>query len=123
VVLFTPEQVASLLAVSSRSVREWLRSGKLKGVRTARLWRVRDRDIEEFLEYSREKQARITQSDDHFLEVLGCLSGEAVSSQEMQDWSESVSHYPRYFKWLPQPFLQSVASKWGTRTSPSASLI
>lgn len=81
--LLTPEQAASRLAVSSRSIREWLRVGKLKGVRAGRLWRIRDRDIEEFLEHSPEEQARPTQSDDPFLEVIGCLSGEALSSQEI----------------------------------------
>jgi excisionase family DNA binding protein len=81
--LLTPEQAASRLAVSSRSIREWLRMGKLKGVRAGRLWRIRDRDIEEFLEHSPEKQATTTQPDDPFLEVIGCLSGEALSSQEI----------------------------------------
>jgi len=81
--LLTPEQAASRLAVSSRSIREWLRVGKLKGVRAGRLWRISDRDIEEFLEHSPEKQARPTQSDDPFLEVIGCLSGEALSSREI----------------------------------------
>ncbi len=81
--LLTPEQAANRLAVSSRSIREWLRTGKLKGVRAGRLWRIRDRDIEQFLEDGSERQAGTAQTDDPFLEVIGCLSGEALSSREI----------------------------------------
>ncbi|MEW6173695.1 MAG: helix-turn-helix domain-containing protein [Bacillota bacterium] len=31
-------------------LREWLRSGKLQGVKAGRLWRIRERDLEGFLE-------------------------------------------------------------------------
>ena len=48
--LLTPEEVASILAVSPKSVREWLRRGKLKGVKAGRLWRVRKRDLDTFLD-------------------------------------------------------------------------
>jgi len=36
--LLTPEEVAEHLAVSPKSIRKWLREGKLKGVRVGRLW-------------------------------------------------------------------------------------
>jgi len=48
--LLTPEEVADRLAVSPKSIREWLRQGKLKGVRAGRLWRIRERDLEAFLD-------------------------------------------------------------------------
>lgn len=48
--LLTPEEVAERLAVTPRSIRIWLRQGKLKGVRVGRLWRIRERDLEAFLE-------------------------------------------------------------------------
>jgi len=50
--LLTPEEVASILAVSPKSVREWLRRGKLKGVKAGRLWRVRKRDLDTFLDFA-----------------------------------------------------------------------
>lgn len=37
--LLTPEEVAERLAVSPKSIRKWLREGKLKDVRVGRLWR------------------------------------------------------------------------------------
>lgn len=48
--LLTPEEAAELLAVSPKSIREWLRLGKLKGVKAGRLWRIRERDLEAFLD-------------------------------------------------------------------------
>jgi excisionase family DNA binding protein len=48
--VFTPEQVAEKLSVSPKTVKDWLRSGKLRGVKVGRLWRVRERDLEAFLE-------------------------------------------------------------------------
>jgi len=48
--LLTPEEAAERLAVSPKSIREWLRQGKLKGVKAGRLWRIRERDLEAFLD-------------------------------------------------------------------------
>lgn len=48
--LLTPEEAAEILAVSPKSIREWLRKGKLKGVRAGRLWRIRERDLEAFID-------------------------------------------------------------------------
>lgn len=52
--LLTPEQVADRLHISRLTIGNWLRSGKLKGVKVGRLWRVRERDLEAFLEQGRE---------------------------------------------------------------------
>jgi len=45
----TPEEVAERLAVSPKSVRAWLRSARLRGVKTGRLWRIREDDLNRFL--------------------------------------------------------------------------
>ena len=47
--LLTPEQVAERLHISHLTIGNWLRSGKLKGVKVGRLWRVRESDLEAFL--------------------------------------------------------------------------
>ncbi len=48
--LLKPEDVAERLNVTAFTVREWLRNGKLKGIRLAgKVWRVRPSDLEEFL--------------------------------------------------------------------------
>jgi excisionase family DNA binding protein len=46
----TPEEVAGDLQVTRRTVYEWLRSGRLRGVRAGRGWRIRPEDVEVFLE-------------------------------------------------------------------------
>jgi excisionase family DNA binding protein len=47
--VLTPEQVAERLHISRLTVGNWLRSGKLKGVKVGRLWRVRESELEAFL--------------------------------------------------------------------------
>jgi excisionase family DNA binding protein len=47
--VYTPEGAAEALMVSSKTIREWLRTGKLKGVKVGRRWRIRERDLEELL--------------------------------------------------------------------------
>jgi excisionase family DNA binding protein len=47
--LLTPEEAATRLNVSPRAVREWLRQGKLRGVKVGRLLRVPESAIAEFL--------------------------------------------------------------------------
>ncbi len=48
--LLTPEQAAERLAVSPKTLRDWLRTGELKGVKVGRLWRVRPADLEAFIQ-------------------------------------------------------------------------
>jgi excisionase family DNA binding protein len=47
--LLTPEQVAQRLKVTDRTVYSLLRSGRLRGARVGRLWRIRPTDLETFL--------------------------------------------------------------------------
>lgn len=54
--LLTPRETAERLAVSKGSVREWLRVGKLKGLKAGRLWRIREQDLEEFLKKGGEEK-------------------------------------------------------------------
>ncbi len=48
--LLSPEDVAERLAVNAATVRSWLRSGKLKGVKLGKkMWRVDEREVRELL--------------------------------------------------------------------------
>lgn len=47
--LLTPEEVAERLKVSRETVLRWLRNGELKGVKAGKLWRVREEDLQEFI--------------------------------------------------------------------------
>lgn len=48
--IYTPEEIAERLQVQERTVYGWLRSGKLKGSKLGRLWRIRESDVVAFLE-------------------------------------------------------------------------
>ena len=46
----TPEQVAQRLSLSVLTVRAWLRSGRLPGVKPGgKVWRVREADLDEYI--------------------------------------------------------------------------
>ena len=48
--LYTPEQVAELFQVSAQTVRNWLSSGELKGMKlSSRAWRIKESDLEVFI--------------------------------------------------------------------------
>ena len=48
--LYTVEQVAEKLQVQPRTVRDWLKAGKLGGLITGRFWRIRESDLQTFLQ-------------------------------------------------------------------------
>lgn len=48
--LLMPEEVAERLVMSPKTIRDWLGKGKLKGVKTGKLWRIREHDLEAFIE-------------------------------------------------------------------------
>jgi excisionase family DNA binding protein len=47
--LYTIDQAAEFLQHSPRTVREWLRTRRLRGVKTGREWRIRQEDLVEFI--------------------------------------------------------------------------
>jgi excisionase family DNA binding protein len=50
--LFTLQQVAERLQVRQRTVKRWLLSGQLRGLKAGRKWRVKPSAIEQFLQAS-----------------------------------------------------------------------
>ena len=47
--LLSTEEVAERLNVSPLTVRKWLRSGRLRGIKVSVLWRVRESDLNAFI--------------------------------------------------------------------------
>jgi excisionase family DNA binding protein len=83
-ILLAPEEAAARISVSPRSIREWLRKGKIKGVKAGRLWRIRETELERFLGFESHKTDKEEQSDP-FLKVIGRLSGPSLSSKEIEE--------------------------------------
>lgn len=53
--LLTPEEVAELVGVKENTVRAWLRTGELKGIKLAgKLWRIEEEAFNEFIAKGRE---------------------------------------------------------------------
>ncbi len=48
--LLTIQEAAERLAVTPRAVYEWIRTGKLQGVKVGALWRIQPEDLEAFIE-------------------------------------------------------------------------
>ncbi len=46
---YTVAELAKVARVSPAAVRYWLRTGRLRGVRLGRAWRIRQADAEAFL--------------------------------------------------------------------------
>ena len=56
--LLTPEAAAEKLAVSVKTVKNLLRSGKLRGVKVGNLWRLQEESLEEYLKASTHYEVR-----------------------------------------------------------------
>ena len=56
--LLTPEQAAAILQLSPKTIKDWLRAGKLTGCKVGRVWRVKPADLEAFIQASRRLHAR-----------------------------------------------------------------
>lgn len=48
--LLTPKEVAKIMSVSPRTIKEWLRRGDIGGVKIRNLWRIRTSDLEKFIQ-------------------------------------------------------------------------
>lgn len=51
--LMTIKEVADFLRISTISAYSWVREGKLPAIRIGKEWRVRSRDLDEWLEVRR----------------------------------------------------------------------
>ncbi len=51
--LFTVREVAKKLKLTDKSVRRYISQGKLKAIKLGRVLRIREADVEEFLEARR----------------------------------------------------------------------
>lgn len=48
--MYTSDEVADILKVKERTIRQWLRDGKLKGVKIGTHWRIMEEDLQDFIE-------------------------------------------------------------------------
>lgn len=46
----TPEQAAEILNISPKTLRNWLREKRIRGVKVGREWRILQGDLEDYLQ-------------------------------------------------------------------------
>ena len=51
--LLRPEDVAGIFQVSTKVVKDWLRAGKLQGIKVGSLWRVERSALEDYVNSQR----------------------------------------------------------------------
>ncbi|MGH8057662.1 MAG: helix-turn-helix domain-containing protein [Candidatus Entotheonellia bacterium] len=57
-ILLTPEETAEELRLAPKTVKDWLRDGKLPGVKLGgKVWRIRREDLDAFIVGSATKRA------------------------------------------------------------------
>jgi excisionase family DNA binding protein len=64
VVLLTPEQVARQLQVKERTVSSWLKTGRMRGIKIGRLWRIPEDSLTRFLARHESRPERTASGDD-----------------------------------------------------------
>ncbi|MBC7341606.1 MAG: helix-turn-helix domain-containing protein [Clostridia bacterium] len=79
--LLTPEEVADRLIVSPKTIRDWLREGKLKGIKTGKLWRIRECDLETFLGEERKPGETLPSRDYTRQEIREFLEADRISPE------------------------------------------
>ncbi len=53
---YTPDEIAERLKITRRTIYQWLKQGRLKGVKLGDLWRVSESDLKAFLAGDQEKE-------------------------------------------------------------------
>lgn len=95
---FTTEQVANILQVHPFTILKFIKEGKLKGVKLGRVYRIKEGDVQEFLESrtvangtsgSSKKHTTVDEAD----KAPGKKSKEDKESKEENQGDEGKDHY------------------------------
>lgn len=80
---YTVEQVADLLGLHVKTVRNYVRDGRLKAVRIGKQYRITREDLEAFTGYPVEPPARETAVRRRHAEVSAIVQIDAISPEDM----------------------------------------
>jgi len=90
--LLTSEQVAHILQVHPLTVLKYIKAGKLKGIKLGRVWRIREADVNQFLE-DRSMALKTTSKKDDITEVQNEIQVEETLSTQNNATEETHDHY------------------------------
>jgi excisionase family DNA binding protein len=54
---YSPEEIAEQFNLKPGTVRKWIREGKLKAVKLGHLWRIREDDLNNFVNQDKKESA------------------------------------------------------------------
>lgn len=69
---YTPEDAAKILGISDLTLRNWLRAGRIKGIKVGREWRILKKNLEEYLR-TRRLNTRFTSKEHRTKEYENCV--------------------------------------------------
>lgn len=55
---YSPEEIAEHYNLKPGTVRKWIRDGNLKAVKLGHLWRVKEEDLNEFINQDKKESAQ-----------------------------------------------------------------
>lgn len=58
--IYTPDMAAEALHVSTGTVKNWLRSGRLQGIKAGRQWRIRESDLTQFINQDKLETSKVS---------------------------------------------------------------
>ncbi len=85
----TPDEAARHLAVRPKTVRNWLRKGRLQGVKVGRLWRLRKQDLDDLLPHHLEHPGDV---EDRGAPPPGGASSGAPAPTALEEPSLTAKH-------------------------------
>jgi excisionase family DNA binding protein len=97
--LLTSEQVAKILQVHPFTVLKYIKEGKLKGIKLGRVWRIRESDVERFLEerFMAPSEKSKKESQDQEAKILQEKSEDNIDddihSEVSEEPEEPADHY------------------------------
>jgi excisionase family DNA binding protein len=86
--ILTVEEAAKIIKVSPKTVRDWLRSGQLRGLKAGKQWRILRQDLESYMQ----DQIRIVQQ--HILHQSTPANETESEPQETPDRAKRTPREP-----------------------------
>lgn len=109
---YSPLEVANYLRVDRRTVYNWLRSGKLTAVKAAKIWRIPQRSLDEFL---RDNVQAVPVPPVEVMLPPGVRQGMALSGRTKQRTIYDVPGVDPEPEKKPEPVLRPMKQQPGKR--------
>lgn len=90
--LLTTEQVSQILQVHPLTVLKYIKAGKLKGIKLGRVWRIREQEVEKFLE-DRSMALFTSKEEEPKVETTPIEIEKTLSTDQNPQEEETHDHY------------------------------